>query len=736
MPYIDTRELLSQTKFVDSYARYDEDKGRYETWEEAVTRVMDMHRGFYGHLWCDELEELVRHVTDLYKDKRILGSARALQFGGEQLLKHHARLYNCVGSYCDRPEFFGEAFYLLLCGDGAGASMQLHHIGKLPPIKHRTKAPKIHVVEDSIEGWATSADVLMSSFFEGGGKYPEYEGRRVYFDTTQVRPKGSLISGGFRAPGPEPLRAALDKIEYLLQGLTLKHRTFQMRPIHAYDVLMHEADAVLAGGVRRAATNVIFSLFDNEMANAKTGNWQVDNPQRARSNNSAAIVRDEITRERFHELMTKVKEFGEPGFVFVDSTEHMFNPCYEIGFFPQHEGESGWQGCNLAEINGDRCTSKELFWEACRAAAVVGTMQAGYTDFKFISEVSRRIFEREALLGVSITGWMNNPKVLFDSDVLEEGARVVLETNERVAKLLGINPAARATTVKPSGTASLILMTASGIHSEHSPMYIRNVQMNKESDAARLIKQTNPYMVEESTWSAGKTDLVVSFPIIPRKGSIFKEQTMGVEHLKLVALAQKHWVQAGKRPERCVDPTVSHNVSNTTVVDDWDEVEEYIFNNRRFFAGLALISETGDKDYAQAPNTRVIEAKDIVKEYGTGAIFASGLVVEALKAFGNLWTACATAFGMGDDIDTLSEDHDNLLKKDWVRRFENYSKNYFDNDMKRAEYALKNVYILHKWQKIQQTFTEVDFTNAVKRRKYVDVDTMGAVACHGMSCEL
>ena len=733
--YIDTKKFLSETKFYESYARFDEENGRYETWSEAVDRVMEMHLGYYANKASHELFNYVEEARKAYKEKRVLGAQRALQFGGDQLIKHQMKMYNCTFSYADRPAFFGELFYILLCGAGAGFSVQKHHIGQLPPIIQRTKQPKTHIVEDSIEGWATALDVLLSSYFEGGGKHPEYEGRKVYFDVTQIRHKGSLISGGFKAPGPDPLRLALDRIEYLLQGLVLNSKKFNLRPIHVYDIVMHAADAVISGGVRRSATICLFSPDDDEMANAKTGNWFNDNPQRARSNNSAVIVRKDANREQFHQLMSSIKQFGEPGFVFVDSTEHGTNPCVEIGMYAKivQEGieKSGWQGCNLTEINGGMCVDEESFYTACRAAAILGTLQAGYTNFKFLDPVSKHIFDREALLGCSITGWMNNPEILFDAKILEKGAAIVKQVNREVALLLGINPAARTTCVKPSGNASVLLMTASGIHAEHAPMYIRHIQMNKESDIAQLIRKTNPHMVEESVWSANKTDYVVAFPVVAKKGSYYKEDLLGIKHLELIKKAQKHWVDAGTNTTLCVDPTIRHNVSNTIIVDDWDEVEKYVFENRNFFAGISFLSPSGDKDYAQAPNTKVIEAREMVKQYGNGAVFASGLVVDGIKAFNNLWMACMAVYGKYEE-DFSSEDSVNLLKKDWIRRFHKFAENYFKGDMKKAEYCLKDVYNLHKWEKIQQNLHFVKWEEHLTTQKFVDVDTMGAAACVGV----
>lgn len=735
MTNIDTRQLLSEAKFYDGYSRYNDEKGRYETWDEAVDRVMSMHTNYYKDKDSIELQEYISEAQVAYSEKRVLGAQRALQFGGEQILKHQMRMYNCTSSYADRAVFFGEIFYILLCGAGAGFSVQKHHVAKIPKIQARTKQPKTHVVEDSIEGWATAVDVLLSSYFVNGGKHPEYAGRRIYFDLTEIRPKGAKISGGFKAPGPDGLRLALDKIEHLLQTLVIGQKTeISLRPIHVYDIVMHEADAVLSGGVRRSATICEFSPDDTEMSTAKTGNWFLENPQRGRSNNSAVIVRNETTREEFAEIMKSVKEFGEPGFVFVESKEHTTNPCVEIGMYPQIDGKSGWQGCNLTEINGGMCTTEEDFYKACRAASILGTLQAGYTDFKFIDKTSKEIFEREALIGCSITGWMNNPDILFDEKILKKGAEIVKKVNKEVAKLIEINQAARTCCVKPSGNASVLLLTASGIHSEHSEWYIRNVQMTKDSEVTQMIQKLNPHMVEDSVWSAGDTDVVVSFPIIPKKGSLFKNDMLGISHLEKIAFVQKNWVEVGTNVELCADPGVRHNVSNTIIVDDWDEVEEYVFKNRKSFAGISFLAMSGDKDFNQAPNTEVINEKQMVKKYGTAAIFASGLVVDALNVFTNLWDATTVAKGSGEDISAEGASY--AMKRDWVRRFNNFADNYLKGDTTKAEHCLKDAYLLHKWHKINKNFVPINWKEDLTEKRFVEVDTIGAVACAGQACEI
>ncbi len=729
----DLRAVMSDTKFYEGYSRWDESKDRYETWEESVARVMDMHRDYYKDKMTPELSLMIDEAESLYKLKYALGAQRALQFGGDQLRKHQMRMYNCTSTYADRPRFFSELFYVLLCGAGAGFSVQDHHTARLPDIADRKKQAKGWVVEDSVEGWADALGALMSSYFTADQQFPEMAGRKVYFDLNSVRPKGAMINGGFKAPGPEPLRKALDKIEHLIQSRVLKGEK-RLRPIDVYDIAMHAADAVLAGGVRRSATICLFTATDEEMINAKTGNWFTDNPQRGRSNNSAVIVRDEITREQFKSIMGSIKEFGEPGFYFVEDKDFTTNPCVEIGMYPQIDGQSGWQGCNLTEINGGKCTTKEEFFKACRAGAILGTLQAGYTEFKYLDANTKKIFEREALLGVSVTGWMNNPDVLFDADVQREGAEIVKRVNREVAALTGINPAARTTCVKPSGNASVLLQTASGIHAEHSPRYIRHIQLNKDTEVAQLIAESNPYMVEESVWSANGTDYCIGFPIVAPAGSLYREETYGTALLEKVSMVQNNWVEAGTNVELCAQPTIRHNVSNTVTVQPhmWSEVEDYVYDNRHSFAGISFLAGMGDKDFAQAPMTEVLDEDQIVAKYGKAALFASGLIVDTRKSgFRDLWDATMQAQMPEEYRGEVSD-----LNKEWIRRYNKFANNYFDGSLKETEYCLKDVFLLHKWVKIQQNIKPIDFVSQLNQKEFTDIDTMGAIACQGGACEI
>ena len=453
------QELQNYT-FVSKYARWLEDKQRRETWKEAVERVKNMMHTMYAD---KGISEDIDWAYDMMYKKKVLGSQRGLQFGGEPILKRHAKVYNCTSSYCDRLRFFQECFWLLLCGSGTGFSVQKHHVAKLPNLEHKINKDAMSIVykiEDSIEGWADALGVLLSSYFSKQvEEFERYRNCHILFDYSNIRPQGSNLSSGVgKAPGFEPLAKGLEKIRALLDRCITNGQK-KLRPIDAYDIVMHSSDAVLSGGVRRSASLALFSADDEEMAKAKTGNWYIDNPQRARSNNSALLLKDNTTFEQFENLMTSVKEFGEPGFIWSDSTEMTFNPCVEVGMWPMDEttGKSGWQGCNLSTINCSSIEDENDFYDRCKAAAIIGTLQAGFTKLDYLGETSGRIFEREALLGVSLTGIMEKHDLVLSEKVLKAGAVAAVETNKEISKKIGINQAARVTCLKPEGTSSSML---------------------------------------------------------------------------------------------------------------------------------------------------------------------------------------------------------------------------------------------------------------------------------------
>lgn len=751
-------EALQEFTRISRYARYNEEKGRRETWKEQITRVMNMHKVKYK----TELEQkpaLVEYFNIAEKallKTKVLGSQRALQFGGPAILKNESRLYNCTVSYADRPRFFQEAMYLLLSGCGVGFSVQKHHIAKLPDIAPKSSEEvATFVIPDSIEGWSDAIGVLLSSFFKEG-PFPEYFGKKVDFDFSQVRPEGSIISNtNGRAPGPEPLKKAMTKISSVIKT-RLKLGETRLRPIDAYDIVMHSSDAVLAGGVRRSATICLFSPDDNEMASAKTGNWFTENPQRGRSNNSALLLRSAVTKDQFNSLMNNVKEFGEPGFVWADSTEIVFNPCCEIGMWPVDEvtGLSGWQFCNLCEINVKKAKNEEDFLEMCTEAAILGTIQAGYNKFPYLGEITERIVAREALLGISMTGMMDNPKVAFDPEIQRKGAARIKQVNSDVALLLGINRAARTTCIKPAGSTSAILGTASGIHAHHANRYFRRVQVNKMEKPLAFFRMFNESAVKESVWSANGTDDVITFLCEVPKNAKTKNDVDALTLLEYVKTTQNNWVECGKNLDLCTQQWLSHNVSNTINVkdDEWESVTDYIYENRNSFAGISLLPMSGDKDYPQAPFQTVYTPQELIDMYGDASVFASGLVVHALKAFNkNLYAACDSLLGNGekitntikidkevsttDDIKDITEKvQKNAEKIRWIKRAERFAKRYFDGDLRKMTYCLKDVDAWKQWVDLKREYQEVPWEDFYESSDNTKVSE--TLSCSGGQCEI
>lgn len=725
------QELQNYT-FVSKYARWLEDKNRRETWKEAVERVRHMMHSKYAEFG---ISEEIDFAYDMMYKKRVLGSQRALQFGGEPIMKRHAKIYNCTSSYCDRLRFFQECFWLLLCGSGTGFSVQKHHVSKLPTLEHNIPDNNEgikYVIEDSIEGWANALGVLLSSYFSKPiEEFKMYKNSYVIFDYSNIRAKGSNLSSGVgKAPGFEPLQNGLEKIRVLLDRC-IENGQKKLRPIDAYDIVMHSSDAVLSGGVRRSASLALFSPDDEEMAKAKTGNWYLENPQRARSNNSALLLKNETAFEEFQALMESVKEFGEPGFIWSESTEMIFNPCVEIGMWPVDEesGKSGWQGCNLSTINCSSVEDEEDFYERCKAAAIIGTLQAGFTTLEYLGETSQKIFERESLLGVSLTGTMEKHDLVLTEKTLTKGAKIAVETNKEICKKIKINQAARVTCLKPEGTSSSMLGTSSGIHPHHAKRYIRHVQANVLEAPYQHFKKFNPQACEKSSWSANNTDEIIKFPIEVPDGAKLKNQLPAVEMLSVVKDTQKNWVNSGKNKTLCTQEYLSHNVSNTVTVkpDEWESVTKYIYDNRKYFAGISLIPQSGDKDYPQAPFTTVYTSREIVKEYGDAALWCSGLIELGLNAFdNNLWAAC--------DYVTLNQahkdHHESKLK--FVTKMKNFAGKYFDGDVRRLTYCMKDVYNWKIYCDLFNSFKKVDYTQLSE----TEDNTVGIeeISCAGGAC--
>lgn len=644
------RELCSEFTFKQTYARYLKDKKRRENWGEAVERMMSTHKAFYLPYMTNELKQDISDIEQAIKDKKILGSQRALQFGGDAILEKHWRIYNCTSSYCDRPRFFSESLWLLLCGSGVGFSIQKQHVSCLPAVIDMNQVLqakyKTFVIEDSIEGWADALNVLVNFFFGLGEEYPQ-------FSYSRIRKNGSALRHGGKAPGPFALKKALQRIEEVF----LKRAGKQLKPIDCLDIVCHAADCVRSGGVRRAALLALFSMDDEEMLKSKTNTWFQTDGQRARANISIAVPRHSVTEDQFNAIMESTRQWGEPGFIFTDSLEFCFNPCVEISMCPilvtkdgevckeysldlldrsnrskyeamGYKFESGWQACNLTEVNASQFkdfepqTIKEMF-TCVRLATKLGTMQAGYTESTYLGDVSKKILEREALLGVSLTGLANSiffkahkeQKDLVES-TLSDLAKHACLINRTFAPTIGVNAASRITCVKPSGTASLVLGCASGVHLEHAQKYIRRNQVDASSPIVQAYKKALPEAVELSAWSPTKTDEVVSFAIECDSVSLFKEDASAIDFLNLVKMIQTTWVKYGTSRPTSVEKAV-HNVSNTTTVKvtEWGEVSKYLYENQGTFCGLSFLSATGDYDYIQAPFQRVYELDQINEVY-------------------------------------------------------------------------------------------------------------------------
>lgn len=1091
---VDSRGIISDYIFFSKYSRVKPD-GKKETWDESVTRVMQMHMDYFDGKIKPENKEAFSKVFNeawsAYSQKKILGSQRALQFGGEQMLKKHTKCFNCAGSYLNRIEFFEEAAYLLLSGCGVGISVQKHHTDMLPVMVgiNRELLPTSYTIPDSIEGWAKAFGMLIQAHYNGGSQ--------IHFSYSDIRPEGAFISGGFKAPGPEPLRIALEKIDSILKKI--KERKLTSFELHYITCII--ANAVVAGGVRRSAMICLFDAWDEEMLSCKTGNWFQTYPELCRCNNSACIYPD-TPKETYLEIFKQIKDFGEPGIIFLEDKDSMFNPCcftgetlvgvadgrnavtikqlseeglsipiyyknkrgrvliaegtafctgtkevievvlsngssfrctpdhplqtsmgdyvnaedskgielskffssqkkyrtinsftdghsrqyrkiweyangekpegYEIDHLENNDNDSlenlqlisledhlkktseermgrnnpiykvdpevrssaakanstmegngrykglsneeliaigkqalasgktpnqvncahidsrfplgfsknrfggslklfqkyvygeleyqdferpthlpkekkdlsylaegvyvvdlidngeleevydiemsceehnfaiitkgdsnygnsegvfvhnceahlypkfvnsdssveyGFSFCNLCEINGALVKTEQDFYKACRTAAILGTFQAAYTKFQVLSPASQKIAERDALLGVGITGMADVPSILFNEDIQRKGAQIVKETNEEVAAILGINFAARTTVVKPSGNASQLLGCASGIHAYHFRKYIRNIQAAETEQSWKEFEKTNPGLISNSFWNPDR-EKVLSFPIhLPEEAMVRTDQST-LDFLRRIYSTQLNWIMEGtnrKHPSSIEKPHLHHNVSCTVSVKDneWNEIANWIWENREGFCGLSFLPETGDLDYPQAPYSSYLDEKELSETYGPGAILSSGLIVDGLNVFNDIWTACNAANGRTDNLLKYTDDyllsyikkhlkdgkllveidgiyvsdlnaisahlqHKVDLRVDWVRRFKKFAKQYFDGDEIKCANCLKHVNIFHQWQKLTDLKAPV-WEDVEWEQEFKQAGEQVGNSCAGGKCEI
>jgi len=567
------RDILSDITIHMKYARYIPKKQRRETWRELVNRNKKMHIKKYPD-FKEEIEEAYKFVYN----KKVLPSMRSLQFGGKSIEVAPNRIYNCGFLPIDDWRAFSELMFLLLGGTGVGYSVQLHHIEKLPEIqKPNSKRTRRFLVNDSIEGWADAVKALFRSYFYGGSK--------LRFDFSDIRSKGSrLVTSGGKAPGPQPLKECLVKITGIMEE---KENGDKLESIEVHDIVCHIADAVLAGGIRRAALISLFSADDDEMIAAKTGNWWEKNPQRGRANNSAVLLRHRVTKEFFLELWDRIKNSGagEPGFFFSNDKDWGTNPCCEIALRSN-------QFCNLTEVNVNDVNTQDELNARVKAAAFIGTLQAGYTDFHYLRDVWRRTTEKEALIGVSMTGIASGAVLELNT---KESAEIVKKENSRVAKLIGIKPASRCTTVKPAGTTSLTLGTSSGIHAWHDNYYIRRIRVGKNESIYHYLLYNHPVLLEDEYFRPHDT-AVISVPQKAPEEAILRTES-ALQLLKRVKKVNEDWVKPGHRHGQN-----THNVSATISVKDaeWNDVGEWMWENRDDYNGLSVLPYDGGS-YVQAP---------------------------------------------------------------------------------------------------------------------------------------
>ena len=569
------KQILSDITVYTKYAKYIPNKERRETWEELVTRNMEMHTAKFPKM-KESIEQIYQNFVF---NKKVLPSMRSLQFGGKAIELNNARIYNCAFLPVDSIHSFSETMFLLLGGTGVGYSVQQHQIEKLPEIrKPNYDRKKRYVVQDSIIGWADAIKTLFKSYT---GELTSH----VQFDLSDIRQKGALlVTAGGKAPGPEPLRLALVKIEAILRE---KEDRSKLTDIECHDIQCHIADAVLAGGIRRAAMISLFDLDSDAMLNCKAGNWWEKNPQRGRANNSVVLFRHKIDKKTFDKVWERIEASGsgEPGIYLTNDKDWGTNPCCEIALRP-------YQFCNLTEINMADIESQEDFNARASAASFLGTLQASYSDFHYLRDIWRKNTEKDALLGVSMTGIASESNLNLN---YEEAAQVVKDTNNVISAALGINKAARTTAVKPAGTTSLVLGTSSGIHAWHNDYYIRRMRLGKNEAIYSYLAINHPELLEDEYFNP-TSQSVISVPQKSPDGAITRHEST-LDLLERVKLISKDWVKQGH-----LKGNNTHNVSCTVSVrdDEWKIIGEWMWANKEYYNGLSVLPYHGGT-YKQTP---------------------------------------------------------------------------------------------------------------------------------------
>ena len=565
-------KLISDVTIFRTYAKYLPAQMRRETYKEIIERSKEMDISRFP-----KLEKQLMEAYSMVENFEIMPSMRKLQFAGEAILKNNIRSYNCSYLPVNHIKAFSESLYILLCGTGAGYSVQRHHVAQLPSISI-PKTQVQYVIEDSIEGWAKALDALCEAYFIGTPK--------PIFDYNLIRPKGArLKTTGSRAPGSDGLKIMLELFESKIKLAAYR----KLKTIEVHDLICILSECVRSGGIRRSALISLFDRDDLDMLMSKSGEWWKDHPYRARANNSGVLPRYEITKEEFDYIyeMCENSGSGEPGLKWTNNIELGTNPCAEISLNPN-------QFCNLSTINISTLTSKSDFLKRAHYASLLGTVQAAYTDFPFIRPIWKETTEREALLGVSMTGVADNLGILTDESVVE-AARQVLETNEKIAKIIGINIAARATAIKPEGTVSCVLSSSSGVHDRHSEYYIRRIRMGKEDPLYQYLEAKVPDLCEDDKMSS--TEGILSIPQKSPQGAFLRDSNTALGLAERALRLNKLWVHSGHR-----SGDDKHNVSATISVkkNEWSGLKEFMWENRDHYSGISLLPYD-DSSYEQMP---------------------------------------------------------------------------------------------------------------------------------------
>jgi len=580
LKYMDkSLKILSDLTVFSKYAKYNQKTKKRESFNEIVSRYQNMMIDKFPDL---ELE--IINNSQYIRDYKVLPSMRMMQFAGKAIEVNHARGYNCSYLLVDSYHAFSETMFLLLGGSGVGYSVQNKHIDKLPEI-HKPNKERKFLVQDDIMGWADAIKILVKSYF-GLGSKPK-------FDFRAIREKGALlVTAGGKAPGAEPLKICLAHIEAILEN---KPNGSKLTSTECHDIMCHIADSVLSGGIRRAAMIALFDFDDEDMITSKYGTWYELNPQRGRANNSAVAFRPKLDKKEFLQLWKRIElsGSGEPGIYLTNNPEWGTNPCVEIALRP-------FQFCNLCELNVSSVESEEDFQKRVKVASFFGTLQASFTDFHYLRDIWKKTTEKDALLGIGMTGIASN-KV---ENYLKEGVKIAMSENERVAEIIGIKKAARVTCVKPSGTTSCVLGTSSGIHTWHSPYYLRTMRFNKTETVAKYLMENHPEICEDEFYTP-KTTLCVRIPIKAPKDALTRNDESPIDFLERVKHYYNNWVKPGHR-----NGINTHNISATISVkeDEWEKVGEWMWDNKNTYNGLSVLPYDGGS-YIQAPFEEITEEK-------------------------------------------------------------------------------------------------------------------------------